>query len=568
MAKRVIIDPITRIEGHLRVDVEVDGGKVTNAWSSAQMFRGIEKILQGRDPRDAWVFAQRFCGVCTTVHAIASVRAVENAFKLEIPLNAQFVRNIIIAAHNLQDAIVHFYHLSALDWVDIVSATKADPAKAASIAQSISEWPGNNVHEFAAAKERLIKFVSTGKLGIFGSGYWGHPAMKLPPEVNLIAFSHYLKALDYQRLASQAVAVLGGKEPHIQNLCVGGVATAINMDNPSTLNMERIELIRKNLEEVKQFVNQVYIPDVLAVGSFYKDWFSYGAGVTNYLSVPEFPTDTKNTEFLDVGGVILNGDLGTFRQIKDWNDEDLRGKITESTAHAWYADDSALHPWKGESEPKYTSSGEVFGDKYTWCKAPRYDGKPFQVGPLAQVLAAYVMKDPKTVSLVNHCLKTAGLEPKHLHSTLGRHAARAIRASVTVDRGLENIDLLLANLASGDREYVNPEYANPNTELPKEEFIGAGFHEAPRGMLSHWIVINNGAIERYQAVVPSTWTAGPRDAEGNMGPYEASLMDNPVAVPEQPLEAIRTIHSFDPCIACAVHTFDPEGKELVRVKVD
>jgi hydrogenase large subunit len=527
------------------------------------MFRGIETILQGRDPRDAWVFAQRFCGVCTTSHALASVRSVEDAMQVEVPKNAQYIRNIIIAAHNLQDSIVHFYHLSALDWVDIVSATKADPAKAAAIAQSISEWPGNNVHEFAAAKERLIKFVNTGKLGIFGSGYWGHPAMKLPPEVNLIAFAHYLRALDYQRLASQAVAVLGGKEPHIQNLCVGGVATAINMDNPATLNMERIALIRKNIETVKQFIDQVYVPDLLAVGGFYPEWFNYGAGVKNYMSIPEFPTDSRNTEFMDVGGIITDGDLGSFRQIKDWNDTELRSKITESTAHAWYTENSVLHPWEGKSEPKYTSSGEELGDKYTWCKAPRYNGKPFQVGPLAQVLAAYAAKDPKTVSLVDYCLRKAGLQPKHLHSTLGRHVARAVRASVLADRGLENIDLLLNNLASGDREY-----ANPIDKFKSGEFKGVGFHEAPRGILSHWIVINNGAIKRYQAVVPSTWTAGPRDADNNMGPYEASLVGNPMANSEQPLEAIRTIHSFDPCIACAVHTFDPEGKELVRVKVD
>ncbi len=566
MAKRVIIDPVTRIEGHLRVDVEVDGGKINNAWSSAQMFRGIETILKGRDPRDAWVFAQRFCGVCTTVHAIASVRSIEDALKTEIPLNAQYIRNIIISAHCLQDHIVHFYHLSALDWVDIVSATKADPAKAAAIAQSISDWPGNNVYEFAAAKERLIKFVSTGKLGIFGSGYWGHPAMKLPPEVNLIAFAHYLKALDYQRLASQAVAILGSKEPHIQNLCVGGVATAVNIDNPATLNLERIEYIRKNIEQAKQFVNQVYIPDVLAVGGFYKDWFTYGAGVTNYLSVPEFPIDTKNTVFQDAGGIITNGDLSTFKQFKDWNDPDLRNKITESTAHAWYAESSALHPYEGKSEPAYTESGEVLGDKYTWCKAPRYDNKPFQVGPLAQVLAAYAAGDKKTVDLVNYVLKTAGLEPKHLHSTLGRHAARAIRASLIADRGLENIDMLLANIGKGDQTYANP--VSDEALVAAGEVKGAGFHEAPRGTLSHWAVLSGGKIKSYQAVVPSTWTAGPRDAQGAMGPYEASLVGNPMADPEQPLEAIRTIHSFDPCIACAVHTFDPEGKELVKVTVD
>lgn len=558
---RIVVDPVTRIEGHLRVDVEVDQGVVKNAWSSAQMFRGIETILKGRDPRDAWIFAQRFCGVCTTVHALASVRTVEDALKVEVPLNAQYIRNIVIAAHCLQDHIVHFYHLSALDFVDIVNALKADPAKAAAIAQSISEWPGNNIYEFAAAKERLAKFVQSGKLGMFGSGYWGHKAMRLSPEINLIAFSHYLKALDYQRKASQAVAVLGGKDPHIQNLCVGGVATAVNMDNAATLNMERVALIRKNIEEVQQFVNQVYIPDVLAIGGAYADWFSIGAGVTNYLAVPEFPLDTKNTKFQDVGGLITDGDLSTFKKLDDCYDANFRNMITESNAHAWYADNGTFHPWKGKSEPKYSEFDD--NGKYSWCKAPRYDKQPYQVGPLSQILAGYAAKDPKTVKLVDYCLNAAKLQPKHLHSTMGRHLARAVRASIMADRGLENIDMLLNNISTGDKTY-----ANPVATIPSGTFQGAGFHEAPRGILSHWIVIEDGKIKNYQAVVPSTWNAGPRDENGKMGPYEASLMNNPVANPEQPLEVIRTVHSFDPCIACAVHTFDPAGKELVNVTVD
>ncbi|MDR2884620.1 MAG: nickel-dependent hydrogenase large subunit, partial [Deferribacteraceae bacterium] len=546
---RIKVDPVTRIEGHLRVDVEVGGGKVTKAWSSAQMFRGIETILQGRDPRDAWVFAQRFCGVCTTTHALASVRAVEDALKVEIPLNAQYIRNIITSAHCVQDHIVHFYHLSALDWVDIVSALKADPAKAAQIAQGYSDWSGNNVHEFTAAKERLAAFVQRGKLGIFGNAYWGHPAMKLPPEVNLIAFSHYLKALDYQRMASQAVAVLGGKEPHIQNLCVGGVATAINVDNPATLNFERIALVRENVLKAQEFVNKVYIPDVLAVASFYPEWFSYGAGVTNYMSVPEFPTDTKNSAFLDKGGLITEG---AFTELKDWNNAAFRNGMSEDTAHAWYTEATNLHPYKGKSEPKYTDFED--NGKYTWCKAPRYNGKPYQVGPLAQILAAYTAGDQKTVGLVNGALSAAKLKPAQLHSTLGRHAARAIRCSIMADRAIESIDMLCANIANGDQTY-----ANHVTEFPKGRFEGVGMLEAPRGFLSHWIVIEDGKIANYQAVVPSTWNAGPKDAANVASPYEASLLGNPIADEHKPLEVIRTIHSFDPCIACAVHAVDPEG---------
>lgn len=561
MAKRIVVDPVTRIEGHLRVDVEVDGGVVKKSWSSAQMFRGIETIMQGRDPRDAWVYTQRFCGVCTTVHALTSVRTIEDAYNVEVPLNAQYLRNIIASCHTMQDNIVHFYHLSALDWVDIVSALSADPAKAAAIAQSYSDWPGNTKAAFAAAQSRLKAFVETGKLGIFGSGYWGHPAMKLPPEVNLIAFTHYLEALDYQRRASKAVAIIGGKDPHLQNLIVGGVANAINVDNITAFNMERIAFLRQLINEAKAFVEKVYLPDVLAIGSFYKDWFNYGAGVTNYLSVPEFPQDSKNTTFLDKGGVIWNGDFGTFREIKDWKDAEFREKVSETTAHAWYAEDTNLHPYDGKSVPKYTEWDD--NGKYSWCKTPLYDNKPFQVGPLAQILAQYLTKEPLTVKLVEHALNTAGLQPKHLHSTLGRHVARSIRANIHATRALQNLDLLQDNIGKGDQTY-----ANPLTEIPKGVYRGVGLHEAARGMLSHWVTVEDGKIKNYQAVVPSTWNAGPRDAEGNYGPYEASLIGNPVADAEKPLEVVRTIHSFDPCIACAVHTIDPEGKEIVKIKVD
>ncbi len=565
---RITVDPITRIEGHLRVDVEVNGGKITNAWSSAQMFRGLETIMQGRDPRDAWLFAQRFCGVCTTTHAIASVRAVEDALNMEIPLNAQYIRNMITAVHCVQDHIVHFYHLSALDWVDIVSALNADPAKAEKIAESYSTWAGNDRFAFAAAKDRLADFVKRGKLGIFGTGYWGHPAMKLPPEVNLIAFTHYLKALDYQRMASQYVAVLGGKDPHLQNMLPGGVATAINLNNTATLNMERIALLQTLTRELNTFVNEVYLPDVIAIASFYPEWFSYGAGHKNYLAIPEFPLDSANTKFSDIGGIITNGDLTNFREIKSWKDEELRAGVTESTAGAWYGNSkSSLHPYVGESTPKYSDFDP--DGAYSWCKAPRFNGKPYEVGPLAQILCAYAAGDKKVTSRVNAALSKANamagakLDANALFSTLGRHLARAIRATIMIDNAQQNLDLFVANLASGDDKY-----ATPITEFPAGEQRGVGFLEAPRGMLSHWLVINNGKIGRYQGVVPSTWNASPKDENGVKGPYEVSLMGNPVAIDNQPLEIIRTIHSFDPCIACAVHTVDPEGKEIVKVTVE
>jgi hydrogenase large subunit len=559
MPRTITLDPVTRIEGHLRIDVEVDGDHVTRAWSSAQMWRGIEVILKGRDPQDAWTYAQRFCGVCTTVHAISSIRAVEHALNVEVPLNAQLVRNLMIAQHSVQDHLVHFYHLSALDWVDLVSALNADPSKTAQLAQSLSNWPGNSATEFKAVRDRLKAFVDGGKLGIFASGYWGHPAMKLPPEVNLMALAHYLTAFDYQRKAAQAVAILGGKNPHIQNLVVGGVATAINLDNLATLNLERLAFMRSLMEEARDFVQQVYYPDVLAIAGEYKEWFGVGAGVTNYLAVPEFPQDSRSTHFGLAGGIISHGDLQSIRPIKDHRDEYLIANIQESVARAWYEGADSLPPWRGVTKPHYTDF--VADAKYSWCKAPRLAGQPVQVGPVAQILVNYAAGEARVRRLVDEANTKLGLTLKDYHSTMGRLLARGMRAYLMADLSLDLLDQLIANLGRGDKVYANP------TEIPEGEFRGVGFHEAPRGSLSHWIVIKDRKIDNYQAVVPTTWNASPRDANGMAGPYEASLVANPVVQPDKPLEVLRTIHSFDPCIACAVHTIDPAGSELTRVSV-
>ncbi len=556
---RITLDPITRIEGHLRIDVEVNGGAVTNAWSSAQMWRGIETILKGRPPQDAWIYAQRFCGVCTTVHAISSIRSVENALKVEVPLNAQYMRNIIMAQHSVQDHIVHFYHLSALDWVDVVSALSADPKKTAQLAQSISDWPGNSETEFKAVQTKLKAFVGTGRLGIFSSGYWGHPAMKLPPEANLMAVAHYLKALDYQRKAAQAVAILGGKNPHIQNLCVGGVATALNMENMATINMERIAMLRALMEETRDFVQKVYYPDMIAIAAAYKEWFKYGKGVINYMAVPEMAEDTMNTKFALPGALIDNGNIKGARIITNHQDLDLIANIKENVTHAWYEGNSTLHPWDGETKPNYTDFQD--NGKYSWCKAPRFNGKAVQVGPPAQLFAAYAGGNQKVIKLVDDSCRKIGVGVNNLHSTMGRLGARAMRAHIMADYSLEYLDKLVENVAKGDKTYANP------TEIPKGEYKGVGFHEAPRGTLSHWIVIEDKKIKNYQAVVPSTWNASPRDDKGVLGPYEASLVGNPVAQQDKPLEVLRTIHSFDPCIACAVHTIDPEGNEITKIKV-
>lgn len=564
MSQRIVVDPITRIEGHLRIDVEVDGGKVRNSWSSGQMWRGIEIILQGRDPREAWLFAQRICGVCTTVHAITSVRAVENALGLEIPLNAQYIRNLILIAHALHDHIVHFYHLSALDWVDVTSALQGDPAATSKLAESLSPWPGNSRRELEAVKAKLDEFVARGQLGIFTNGYWNHPAMKLSPEVNLLAVAHYFQALEAQRKANQIVATLGSKTPNIQNLAVGGVANAINLDNLTTINMDVLYRIKDLFAEVRAFVEQVYLPDVIAIGAMYPEWLGYGAGVINYLAVPDLPLDGPGTSFDLPGGTIFDAKLDSYKPIARFGDPYLQENVSECIARAWYDGEWTRHPWEEETVPKYTDFQD--DGKYSWVKAPRFQGKAMQLGPLAQMLMGYASGHPAIKPEVDAALATASsiagvqLGPQVLHSTLGRHLARAIRAKVLAGLAEKHWQLLAENIGKGD-------FTTCNTPVfPKGERRGFGFHEAPRGTLSHWVVIQDGKIANYQAVVPSTWNAGPRDDKGQPGPYEASLLGNPVIDPERPLEVVRTVHSFDPCLACAVHTHDATGQEIARVK--
>jgi hydrogenase large subunit len=566
MSKRVTIDPITRIEGHLRIDVDVDGGKVSRAWSSGQMWRGVELILLGRDARDAWTITQRICGVCTTVHAIASVRAVENALQMEIPLNAQYIRNLIILAHAVHDHIVHFYHLSALDWVDVTSALKADPDKTAQLAESLSSWKLNGRHEMKAVKERLAGFVGGGQLGIFTNGYWGHPAMKLPPEVNLLAVAHYLQALDVQRKANKIVSILGSKTPHIQNLAVGGVSNPISTDAQSVLTVERLLAVKGWIDELADFVKNVYLIDVAAVGAFYADWTKYGAGVTNYLSVPDLPQDTKGTKFLLPGGYVPGGNLAAYKPITSFNDEFWGKGVEESVKHSWYdySEQKPLHPYQGETKPNYTDFQD--NGKYSWLKSPTFYGKPAQVGPLARVvnmLAAGHEPTKKyaalTLDTVSALAKTkVGLDA--MHSTIGRHAARAISCAVQVDMLADQWQALVGNIAKGDVATFN------KPEFPKGEQMGVGFHEAPRGVLSHWVVIADGKIKNYQCVVPSTWNACPRNEKDEPGPYEASLLGNPVADAELPLEVLRTVHSFDPCIACAIHATDVENGSTISIK--
>jgi hydrogenase large subunit len=572
----VTIDPVTRIEGHLRIDVQVEGGVVRDAWSSGTMWRGIETILTGRDPRDAWVFTQRICGVCTTVHAIASVRAVEDALGLEIPLNAQLLRNLMAAAHAQHDHVVHFYQLSALDWVDVPSALRADPARAAKLAEGFSAWPGNSRHALAAVRERVEGFVKQGRLGIFTNAYFGHPAMRLPPEVNLLALAHYLQALEVQRQATRAVAILGGKTPNVQNLAVGGVANAIDLDSPAALNMEKLYGVKALLDEVALFVQQCYLPDVAAIAGFYPEWLALGAGVTNYLAVPDLPLDAKATRFDLPGGIVWNGGPAVAHPVRHWRDDTLRQGITESVAHAYYDGSWARRPWEEETVPRFTGEwkhGAPAPDRYSFVKAPRLENKPVQVGPLAQVLVGLASGHEPTLrwtEAVRAAVKSihgVELAPAQLQSTLGRHAARAIRCAVLAELAQKHWKLLVENVGKGDRWT----FVDPMAGLRSGVTRGVGFHEAPRGALSHWVVIRSDGkgmkIENYQAVVPSTWNACPRDANGLRGPCEEALLGTPVADPALPLEALRTVHSFDPCLACAIHTVDRDGVELARVRV-
>ncbi len=566
---RIAIDPITRIEGHLRIEVEVQDGQVTDAWSSGTMFRGIELILRQRDPRDAWVFAQRICGVCTTVHALASVRAVENALGITIPDNARLIRDLMAGAQLVQDHVVHFYHLHALDWVDVTLALKADPGATSTLAQSISPWPKSSKSYFKGVQDRLQAFVNSGQLGIFANGYWGHPAYKLPPEANLLGVAHYLEALDWQRDFIRIHAILGGKNPHPQSYLVGGMATALNPDNEGTVNADRLSLISQLLQRGQDFVTQVYLPDVLAIASFYKDWASIGGGLGNYMAYGDYASDVQNRTdtFFFPSGLILGKNI-TGPQGVDHH------RVSEYVTHSWYTynegDTTGLHPWKGETQPEYSGPQPPFellsnNTKYSWLKAPRYDGHAVEVGPLARMLVAYGRGDAGAQKLVNSTLSQLGVGPSALFSTLGRVAARAVEAGLMIQQLPTWLTELEDNIGRGDLTIHDNSLWDPST-WPKEAY-GFGFHEAPRGSLGHWVHIKDGEIANYQAVVPSTWNAGPRDASGQRGAYEAALIGTPVADPEQPVEILRTVHSFDPCLACAVHVVDPKGREYANVRV-
>lgn len=556
MGNRMIIDPITRIEGHLRIEVELDDNNVIkDAWSSITLWRGIETIVKNRDPRDVGLMVQRFCGVCTYSHYETSILACENAFRVRPPKNARLVRNLMKGSQYLTDHIMHFYHLHGLDWVDIVSALSADPKKAVDLAMAYSPNPYNcSEGHYRAVQDRLKRFVASGRLGPFANAYWGNPSFKLPPEANLVITSHYLDALKISKVGAQMQAIFGGKNPHPQSLVVGGITSVMD-----ALDASRIADYLFRLKEVNHFTETALLPDVMIAATYYKDEGAagIGAGVPNYLCYGGFPLDDDWNATLLPKGVVKNRDIANPLPLDET-------KITEDVTHAWYEGEDNLHPYDGKTDPEYTgftADGHVNGDgKYTWCKAPRYDGEPYEVGPLARFIVGYAQGNEKIRHLVDSTLKAADVPVTVLFSTLGRTAARALETKLVGDEIANWVNELVANIKAGDtRTWTRCE--------PPKKGQGRGLNEVPRGALGHWIRIDNRVVSNYQAVVPSTWNCSPRGMEGKRGPYEESLIGTKLADADQPLEILRTIHSFDPCMACAVHIIDPRTSEVRKFKV-
>ena len=569
---RVVVDPVTRIEGHLRIEAATDAdGRITEAWSAGTMVRGLEIILRGRDPRDAWAFAQRICGVCTVVHGIASVRAVEDALRIEVPQNANLVRNLMIGAQYVHDHVMHFYHLHALDWVDVVSALQADPAATSALAQSISGYARSSPGWFADVQRRVKGLVESGQLGIFANAYWGHPAYRLPPEANLMAVAHYLDALAWQRDVATLHAIFGGKNPH-PNFLVGGTPNPIDLDSDSGINARRLAQVQEVIARMRQFVDEVYLPDTLAIAGFYRDWATQGEGLGNFLCYGDFPAKSifDPASFMVPRGAILGRDLSHIEPV-DLADP---AQVQEFVSRAWYdysgGKGSGLHPYDGETKLDYTGPQPPYAlldvdQAYSWLKSPRWRGKAMEVGPLARMLMLVATGHAQAKELVERTLATLDLPLEALYSTLGRTAARTLETKIFADAMQGWYDQLIANIKAGDTRTFDDRLWDPVTWPAQAR--GAGFMEAPRGALGHWIVIERGKIANYQAVVPSTWNAGPRDATGQPGAYEAALVGHPLHDPRQPIEILRTIHSFDPCIACAVHVAGPGGERVtVRVR--
>lgn len=587
--RRIVVDPVTRIEGHMRCEVNVDGdGVIRNAVSSGTMWRGLEVILKGRDPRDAWAFVERICGVCTGCHALASVRAVEDALGIRVPPNAHLIREIMAKTLQVHDHIVHFYHLHALDWVNPVHALKADPRETSRIQQLVGpQHPLSSPGYFRDVQTRIRRFIESGQLGPFKNGYWDNPAYRLPPEVDLMAVAHYLEALDLQKEFVKVHTVFGGKNPH-PNYLVGGVPCAIKLDGDGAVGapvtMERLNFVKARIDEMVAFARNVYVPDVIAIASFYKDWLHGGGlGAHSVMDFGAYPVVNydKSTDQLP-GGVILDGNWDEIHPVDPRDPE----QIQEFVSNSWYryADESrGLHPWDGVTEPAFELGPRTKGTKtrieeldehakYSWIKAPRWRGHAVEVGPLSRYTLAYAQNVEYVVDQTDRAVaafnELAGTElgvRAVLGTTIGRTLARSLEAQFCADMMVDDWNRLIGNLRNGDSSTANTERWDPSTW--PEEARGVGVVAAPRGALAHWIHIRDGRIENYQCVVPTTWNGSPRDPEGNIGAFEASLLGTPMERPDEPVEILRTLHSFDPCLACSTHVLSPEGEELTRVKV-
>ena len=581
--RRIVVDPVTRIEGHMRCEVNVDDqGIIRNAVSTGTMWRGLEVILKGRDPRDAWAFTERICGVCTGTHALTSVRAVEDALGITIPDNANSIRNIMQLNLQIHDHIVHFYHLHALDWVNPVNALRADPKATSELQQAVSpSHPLSSPGYFRDVQNRLKKFVESGQLGLFKNGYWDNPAYLLPPEADLMATTHYLEALDLQKEVVKVHTIFGGKNPH-PNWLVGGVPCPINVDGVGAvgaINMERLNLVSSIIDRCIEFNKNVYLPDVVAIGGFYKNWM-YGGGLSSkavmaYGDIPEHPNNFDASQLHLPRGAIINGNLNEVHDVDPRDPE----QVQEFVDHSWYQygePGKGLHPWDGVTEPKFELGANTKGTrtnienldeaaKYSWIKAPRWRGHAMEVGPLARYIVGYAKGHEDIKNQVDGLLRTMDLPVNALFSTLGRTAARALESEYCGRLQKYFFDKLVTNIKNGDSSTANVEKWDPKT-WPKEA-KGVGMTEAPRGALGHWIRIRDGRIENYQCVVPTTWNGSPRDSQGNIGAFEASLLDTKMERPDEPVEILRTLHSFDPCLACSTHVMSPDGQELTTVKV-
>lgn len=581
----VVIDPITRIEGHLRIEAETNSaGMVTRASAIGTMVRGIENILKGRDPREAWAFTQRICGVCTGVHALTSVRAVENALGYQIPTNARHIRNVMMGTQLVQDQVTWFYQLASMDWVNVVSASQANPAAASNLQKCMSGWHNNSTAYFESVRQKLANFISTGQLGLFSNGYWSNPGYKLPPEMNLVLFAHWLEAMEWQREVLRLHAVFGGRNPH-PNWVIGGMPCAFRMAPNSAgvlvptpgdtgIDQNGLDLVQNCITSMRNFVTQVVRPDVLALAGQYKDWFGRGEGLGNFLTFGDFPQDDNadiSSNLFVPRGAILNRNLSNIQPV------DLRAQneVQEFVSHSWYdystGKNNGLHPFKGETTQHYTGPQSSYQNidvskSYSWVKSPRWKGHAMEVGPLSRVLMMYAGRNAAVRTYVDQALQDLNLPFSAMYSTMGRILATSIDIQVIADQTQVWFDQLTANVANGDFATHNAAKFDPATWPSTAQ--GVGFSEAPRGALGHWLTIGDGKIANYQCVVPTTWNAAPRDAAGQGGAFEKSLLGHSFAVPGEPLELLRTIHSFNPCMACAVHLLEPEQRETLNVTVN